>query len=52
MAKAPTKSVPAVTHAAGMAARAVARLEANAAAVHAGAMEKPGYQAGARISFL
>jgi hypothetical protein len=39
------KSVPAVTAALGLAARAVARLEANAAAVHAGATEKRGFQA-------
>jgi hypothetical protein len=45
MAKAPIKSVPAVTHAAGLAARAVARLEANAAAIHAGATDKRGFQA-------
>ena len=46
MAKSLTKqSVPAVTQAAGLAARAVARLEANAAAVHAGATETRGFQA-------
>jgi hypothetical protein len=39
------KSVPAVTQAIGLAARAVARLEANAASVHAGATEKRGFQA-------
>jgi len=39
------QSVPAVTQAAGLAARAVARLEANAAAIHAEANEKRGFQA-------
>ena len=34
------QSVPAVTQAAGLAARAVARLEANAAAIHAEANRK------------
>ena len=38
-------TVPAVTQAAGLAARAVARLEANAAAIHAEANEKRGFQA-------
>ena len=41
--KSPT--IPAVTQAAGLAARAVARLEANAAAIHADATEKCGFQA-------
>jgi hypothetical protein len=39
------KSVPAVREALGLAARAVARLEANAAAIHAGATDKRGFQA-------
>ena len=39
------RSVPALTQAAGLAARAVARLEANAAAIHAEANEKRGFQA-------
>jgi len=39
------QSVPAVTQAAGLAARAVARLEANAAAIHAEANERRGFQA-------
>jgi len=38
-------SVPAVTHAAGLAARAIARLEANAAEVHAEATNRRGFQA-------
>jgi hypothetical protein len=37
--------IPAVTQAAGLAARAVARLEANAAAIHEAATEKRGFQA-------
>ena len=37
--------VPAITKAAGLAARAVARLEANAAAIHAEATERRGFQA-------
>ena len=41
--KSPT--IPAVTQAAGLAARAVARLEANAAAIHAEATEKRSFQA-------
>ena len=39
------QSVPAVTQAAGLAARAVASLVANAAAIHAEANEKCGFQA-------
>jgi hypothetical protein len=38
-------AIPAVTRAAGLAARAVARLETSAAAVHAEATEKRGFQA-------
>jgi hypothetical protein len=38
-------NIPAVTQAAGLAARAVARLEANAAAIHETATEKRGFQA-------
>ena len=38
-------SVPAITQAAGLAARAIARLEANASAIHAEATEKRGFQA-------
>ncbi len=41
--KSPT--IPAVTKAAGLAARSIARLEANAAAVHAEATERRGFQA-------
>lgn len=41
--KSPT--IPAITKAAGLAARAVARLETSAAAVHAEATEKRGFQA-------
>jgi hypothetical protein len=42
-----TKSttIPAVTQGAGLAARAVARLESNAAAIHETATEKRGFQA-------
>ena len=39
------QSVPAVIQAAGLAARAIARLEANAAAIHAEATERRGFQA-------
>ena len=46
MTKSTSKStVPAVTQAAGLAARAIARLEANAAVIHAEATEKRGFQA-------
>jgi hypothetical protein len=38
-------TVTAVTNAAGLAARAIARLEANAAAIHAEATERRGFQA-------
>ena len=38
-------TVPAITQAASLAARAVARLEANAAVIHAEATEKRGFQA-------
>jgi hypothetical protein len=41
--KSPT--IPAVTQAAGLAARAIARLEANAAAIHEASTEKRGFQA-------
>jgi hypothetical protein len=40
-----TTTIPAVTQAAGLAARAVARLEANAAAIHDAATEKRSFQA-------
>ena len=46
MTKSTTKStVPAVTQAAGLAAKAIARLESNAAAIHAEATERRGFQA-------
>jgi hypothetical protein len=40
-----TTTILAVSQAAGLAARAVARLEANAAAIHEAATEKRGFQA-------
>jgi hypothetical protein len=45
MAKDKSTPVPAITQAGGLAARAVARLEANAAAIHAEATERCGFQA-------
>jgi hypothetical protein len=46
MTKPTSKSTPlAVTQAAGLAARAIARLEANAAEVHAEATNRRGFQA-------
>jgi hypothetical protein len=37
--------VPTIMQAAGLAARSIARLEANASVIHAGATEKRGFQA-------
>ena len=46
MTKSTSKStIPAISQAAGLAARAIARLEANAAEVHAEATNKRGFQA-------
>jgi hypothetical protein len=38
-------TIPAIRQAAGLAAQSIARLEANAAAIHAEATEKRGFQA-------
>jgi hypothetical protein len=46
MTKSTSKStIPAISQAAGLAARAIARLEANAAEVHAEATNRRGFQA-------
>jgi hypothetical protein len=46
MTKSTNKStIPAISQAAGLAARAIARLEANAAAIHAEATNRRGFQA-------